>query len=125
MRSMLALQPVWEVTTAHGEEPRRRETTTDSTFAPSTSFTQDRRPSISLEFPLSSASSPSPRSSDVLHPGQEALHLLGVPLVVGLLAVAQVQRRPSPRTGGPPSPWSSPCRRPPRRRPGPATSFTQ
>merc|ERR1719311_270236 len=40
MRSMLALQPVWEVTTAHGEEPRRRETTTDSTFAPSTSFTQ-------------------------------------------------------------------------------------
>merc|ERR1719335_404616 len=62
MRSMLALQPVWEVTTAHGEEPRRRETTTDSTFAPSTSFTQDRRPSISLESPL-----------------------------VGLLAVAQVQ----------------------------------
>merc|ERR1719405_188293 len=40
MRSMLALQPVWEVTTAHGEEPRRRETTTDSTFAPSTSVTQ-------------------------------------------------------------------------------------
>merc|ERR1712182_60622 len=61
MRSMLALQPVWEVTTAHGEEPRRRETTTDSTFA-----------------------------QHVLHPGQEALHLLGVPLVVGLLAVAQV-----------------------------------
>merc|ERR1719311_1765827 len=28
MRSMLALQPVWEVTTAHGEEPRRRATTT-------------------------------------------------------------------------------------------------
>merc|ERR1719171_1067889 len=66
MRSMLALQPVWEVTTAHGEEPRRRETTTDSTFAPSTSFTQDRRPSISLESPLSSASSPSPRSSPSL-----------------------------------------------------------
>merc|ERR1719252_391066 len=40
MRSMLALQPVWEVTTAQGQEP---------------------------------------------------LHLLGVPLVVGLLAVAQVQ----------------------------------
>merc|ERR1719281_1664228 len=40
MRSMLALQPVWEVSTAHGEEPRRRETTTDSTFAPSTSVTQ-------------------------------------------------------------------------------------
>merc|ERR1719213_271555 len=51
---------------AHGEEPRRRETTTDSTFAPSTSFTQDRRPSISLESPLSSASSPSPRSSPSL-----------------------------------------------------------
>merc|ERR1719313_2001653 len=66
MRSMLALQPIWEVTTAHGEEPRRRETTTDSTFAPSTSFTQDRRPSISLESPLSSASSPSPRSSPSL-----------------------------------------------------------
>merc|ERR1719405_351910 len=44
MRSMLALQPVWEVTTAHGEEPRRRETTTDSTFAPSTSVAQVQPP---------------------------------------------------------------------------------
>merc|ERR1719387_3230436 len=60
MRSMLALQPVWEVTTAHGEEPRRREPP------------------------------PTPPSRPA---------------------------RPSPRTGGPPSPWSPPCRRPPRRRP--------
>merc|ERR1719321_827949 len=31
------------------------------------------------------------RAQHVLRPGQEALHLLEVPLVVGLLAVAQVQ----------------------------------
>ena len=32
MRSMLALQPYWEVTMQHGDETMRLETTTFSTF---------------------------------------------------------------------------------------------
>merc|ERR1719389_1483987 len=90
MRSMLALQPVWEVTGA------RRGA---------------QAPGNHHRLHL--------RAQYVLHPGQEALHLLGVPLVVGLLAVAQVQPLLGDgRTGGlqgdggPPSPWSPPCRRP-------------